>query len=51
MTQPEPSAAARSRCGQAQAQGRTRAVAGLPGPAFVASVAYVDPGNLPDETV
>ena len=31
--------------------GRIRAVAGLLGPAFVASVAYVDPGNLPDETV
>ena len=51
MTAPEPSAAARSRCGQVQARGRIRAVAGLLGPASVASVAYADPGNLPDETV
>ena len=31
---------------QVQARGRIRAVAGLLGPAFVASVAYVDPGNF-----
>ena len=42
---------ARSRCGQVRGRGRIRAVAGLLGPAFVALVAYVDPGNLPDETV
>jgi manganese transport protein len=32
--------------GQLRARGRTRAAAGLLGPAFVASVAYVDPGNF-----
>ena len=42
---------ARSRCGQVQGRGRIRAVADLPGPAFVASVTYAGPGNLPDETV
>ena len=31
---------------QVQARGRVRAVAALLGPAFVASVAYVDPGNF-----
>jgi manganese transport protein len=31
---------------QVQARGRIRAMAGLLGPAFVASVAYVDPGNF-----
>jgi len=31
---------------QVQARGRVRAVTGLLGPAFVASVAYVDPGNF-----
>ena len=31
---------------QVQARGRIRAAAGLLGPAFVASVAYVDPGNF-----
>ena len=31
---------------QLQARGRIRAAAGLLGPAFVASVAYVDPGNF-----
>jgi len=31
---------------QVQARGRIRAVAALLGPAFVASVAYVDPGNF-----
>jgi manganese transport protein len=31
---------------QVRARGRARAVAGLLGPAFVASVAYVDPGNF-----
>ena len=31
---------------QVQARGRIRAVAGLLGPAFVASVAYLDPGNF-----
>ncbi len=32
--------------GQLQARGRLRAAAGLLGPAFVASVAYIDPGNF-----
>ena len=32
--------------GQIRARGRVRAVLGLLGPAFVASVAYVDPGNF-----
>jgi manganese transport protein len=32
--------------GQVRARGRVRAVLGLLGPAFVASVAYVDPGNF-----
>ncbi|HEY7432179.1 MAG TPA: Nramp family divalent metal transporter [Streptosporangiaceae bacterium] len=32
--------------GQLRARGRLRAAAGLLGPAFVASVAYVDPGNF-----
>jgi manganese transport protein len=32
--------------GQIQARGRIRTAAGLLGPAFVASVAYVDPGNF-----
>ena len=31
---------------QMQARGRLRAAAALLGPAFVASVAYVDPGNF-----
>jgi manganese transport protein len=31
---------------QIRVQGRIRAAAGLMGPAFVASVAYVDPGNF-----
>ena len=31
---------------QVQARGRIRAAAALLGPAFVASVAYVDPGNF-----
>ena len=31
---------------QVLARGRVRAMAGLLGPAFVASVAYVDPGNF-----
>jgi len=32
--------------GQLRARGRLRAAAGLLGPAFVASVAYIDPGNF-----
>lgn len=32
--------------GQLQARGRLRTVTGLLGPAFVASVAYIDPGNF-----
>jgi len=31
---------------QVQARGRVRSVPALLGPAFVASVAYVDPGNF-----
>ena len=37
---------ARSRCGQVRGRGRIRAVAGLPGPALVASVASVNPSLM-----
>ena len=47
MTATEAAAPGQVTLGQLRARGRLRAVAGLLGPAFVASVAYVDPGTSP----
>ncbi|HXZ75923.1 MAG TPA: Nramp family divalent metal transporter [Streptosporangiaceae bacterium] len=46
MTAAEAAARGPVTLAQVRARGRVRAVAGLLGPAFVASVAYVDPGNF-----
>ena len=46
MTAAEAVAGGQVTLGQLRARGRLRAMAGLLGPAFVASVAYVDPGNF-----